>query len=81
MITVTEMKKRMAHRKAVNTLAALDSDRKIEEKMSMLERSTDMLERLSAIQMRSILNGDTEASFAKACKVYTKTTKEKLRFA
>ena len=81
MLTITEVRKKMAHKKALNTLNELASDRMIEETMMALERSANERDRIQAIAMRSILNGDTESSFKKACKVYTKTTKEHLRFA
>ena len=81
MLTITELGKKMAITKATRILEEMDSDRKIEKKMAELERSTNERERLQAIAIRSILNGGTEESFKKACKVYTKTTKEHLRFA
>ena len=81
MLTITESRKKMARVKALRILDELSSDRMIEEKMMSLERSANERDRIQAITMRSILNGDTDDSFRKACKVYTKTTKEKLRFA
>ena len=81
MLKITESRKKMARVKALRILDELSSDRMIEEKMMSLERSANERDRIQAITMRSILNGDTDDSFRKACKVYTKTTKEKLRFA
>lgn len=81
MLVITELRKKVAHRNALITIEAMGSDRQVEEKMMELERSTSNKDRLQAIAMRSILNGNTEESFKKACKVYTKTTKEHLRLA
>ena len=81
MIRVTELSKKHAFLKARKELEALTSDRKIEKKITDLERSSREGERLKAIAMRSILLGDTEESFAKACKVYSKVSKEKIRVA
>ena len=80
MITITDMRKIVAFRKAYKTMEGL-SDRQIITRADALARSTDERERLQSIAMRSILMGDTEESFRKACKSYVKTTSEHIRIA
>ena len=80
MLIITDIRKKYALKKAHEMVASL-SDRQIITTADALERSTDERKRIQSIAIRSVLMGDTEKSFAKACKVYTKTTSEHIRIA
>ena len=80
MIVITDIRKKIALKKAHEIMEGL-SDRQIITTADALERSSDEKKRIQSIAIRSVLMGDTEKSFAKACKAYTKTTSEHIRIA
>lgn len=79
MLVLNEANIKYAFIKAGRILQSGISDRQVGETIDRLERSLDGHDRIVSIAMRTILTGDNEKAFKKACKVHTKCTSEHIR--
>lgn len=71
MLTITELRKELALRKARRKVESLTS-RQLTVTADALSRSSNQMDRIESIAIRSVLMGDTDKTFKKACKEYSK---------